>query len=646
MATIPKRLPTRSLQEWEANKPTAQRANGHLQRVIRCAPPSWRAAIARRFDTAAPLLDQALTAQEFCMQPPEWVKAWGLMQMVADFEDKYGFAAVWDLSDDEICTMAKKLAAEADELDALTISQGGDLAARVDSIRLLIRASGVTEDKPIVGLPAILRAQDAAWWRRRLRVHVARMLEGGAIGLGLVHKGAGGYVSHGGLAQRIAQLKRNAAALEKMLLRNEAGQVYTVAELAALGVANPVIRGGELMTRIRGAEEYADDRGHVGIFITLTAPSRFHRKRTGAGGRMVNNPKWCGAAPRDTQGWLNGMWKKSRSKLHRKGVRFYGLRVAEPHHDATPHWHMLVWVEGEAQAQMVESVLREYWLSDDGDERGAQANRVNFKRMTRGGAAGYVAKYIAKSVGHIALAEHRDVVDGQQLSMNFGQEDPSDWKESGGEGYQRVDAWASRWGIRQFQALGMPSVTVWRELRRVTPDQLELFEREGDRQTVRAFHACHRVGDVRADWRQFMEAMGGHARKRCDWHLRIARREVEVLQKQTNKYEEPLRHGPIVGLQARGRMCGTWLISRRIAWSPVANEALDAAQAEDSGAAQELRTHAALPRAWTGFNNCTARTTGGLTRQFFGRGRHHIEDCYPTDVVAQFKKLQQQKAWQ
>ena len=80
------------------------------------------------------------------MQPPEWVKAWGLMQMVADFEDKYGFAAVWDLSDDEICTMAKKLAAEADELDALTISQGGDLADRVDSIRLLIRASGVTED--------------------------------------------------------------------------------------------------------------------------------------------------------------------------------------------------------------------------------------------------------------------------------------------------------------------------------------------------------------------------------------------------------------------------------------------------------------------------------------------------------------------
>ena len=132
MATIPKRLPTRSLQEWEANKPTAQRANAHLQRVIRCAPPAWRAAIARRFDDRAPVLDQALTAQDFCMQPPEWVKAWGLMQMVADFEDQYGFAAVWDLSDDEICTMAKKLATEADEGAVLIEVVHGDVATEIE----------------------------------------------------------------------------------------------------------------------------------------------------------------------------------------------------------------------------------------------------------------------------------------------------------------------------------------------------------------------------------------------------------------------------------------------------------------------------------------------------------------------------------
>lgn len=654
MPTIPRKLPNASLADWEKNKPTLHMARGHLERVIRCAPASWQAAIKGRFDNAVPpVLAAVQTARDFLNTPPEWAQAWDLMQAVADFEDRFGAASLWNLDDHEICAMAKKLATEADELDALAQGQNATLADRVDSIRLLVRCVGIIEDKPITGEPAILRAQDPAWWRRRLRVHVARVVEAGAVGLGQVHKGRGGYVSGEGLLRRQAQLKRNAQALGRTLYRNEAGQVYNLAELAALGTANPIIRGGELMTRIRGAEEYADARAHVGLFVTLTLPSRFHPVKLGSGGRPVPNKKFVpGTTPRDGQLWLRDMWAKTRAALARRGVKMYGLRVAEPHHDATPHWHALIWAEDEAGALEIEKQVRRYWMSDDGQERGAVENRVNVKRMVKGGAAGYVAKYIAKSVGHLALAEHMDVVDGQQLVMDFGQTDQRQLQETG-QGYRRVDAWAATWGIRQFQTIGMPSVTVWRELRRVTGDQLELFAREGDRDTVRAYQACHRRGDLRADWRLFMEAMGGHALPRGRWHLRTAHRTPE--DGQVNKYGEEVKVGRIVGLRAqRGRMCGRWLVSRRIAWAPVIGEDTHAAHAVDAAGqaqghdsdTQGAPARAALPRAWTGFNNCTARLTGEVSRIVFGRGDHEIEDWCTPQVVAHFRALRNAEAWQ
>lgn len=648
---IPRKLPNASLAEWEKNKPTAHMARTHMERLIKCAPAAWRAAIGERFAPKKPSIAAALqTDAEYLATPPEWAQAWDLLQAIADFEDEYGAATLWNLGDWEICEMAKKLASEADELDDLCIARGEGLAARVDSIRMLVRCVGITEDKPIQGEPAIKRAQDAAWWRRRLRVHVARVVEAGAVGLGLVHKARGGYVSQDGLQRRQAQLKRNAEALTRTLYRNEAGQVYNLRELAALGNANPIIRGGELMTRIRGAEEYADARAHVGLFVTLTLPSRFHPVKLGSGGRPIPNKKYAGATPRDGQMWLRDMWAKTRAALARKGVRMYGLRVAEPHHDATPHWHALVWAEHEAGAQAIEATVRKYWLSDDGDERGAFENRVNIKRMVKGGAAGYVAKYIAKSVGHLALAEHQDLVDGQQIAMDFGKADPRDVKEPAA-GYQRVDAWAATWGIRQFQTIGMPSVTVWRELRRVTRDQLELFQLEGDKPTVQAYHACHRHGEIRADWRRFMEAMGGHALKRGQWHLRTAHNMTE--DGQVNKYGEPVTVGRIVGLQTqKGRMRGRWLVSRRMLWKPVIGELPHAAHAQAgqsttaAGQAQGGGTppaRAALPRAWTGFNNCTARLETGLRQRVFGRGDHEIEDWCTPEVVAHFRALRAQQ---
>lgn len=652
---IPRLLPTSSLRDWETNKPRMQMVKYHLQRVADCAPTGWKAAIAEH-------LAGAITKEGQQPNIPEWVQAWDKLQQIADFDAAYGDAARLNLSDYEICTWAKQLAAQVDEfMDGCELARFS-LAERGQALTMMLRTTGALTIEDLVGLfkfkdgdtpqdkdrkvdAAIKRSSDDSWWRRKLRRLVARVVEAGAIRLGMVNMAKGRYISHGGLVRRQAQIKRNTEALQRSLYRNEAGQVYTLAELAALSTANPLVRGGELMTRIRGAEEYADSHGHVGLFITLTLPSKFHPVTIRAG-KTRHNKKYKGATPRDGQEWLRDTWAKARAKLARLGVKIYGLRVAEPHHDGTPHWHALLWTESQADAITLEATLHHYWLAEDGQERGAQDNRVCIKHMDRGGAAGYVAKYIAKSVGHVALTDHQDLVNGDQIKMEFGEETS--------QGHQRVDAWAACWGIRQFQTIGMPSVTAWRELRRVSKDQLDLFNQEGDLQTMSAYRACHRQGNLRADWRVFMEAMGGHALKRHEWHLRTVTTMVE--EGQVNRYGEAVEVGRIVGLTPqRGRMCGRWLVSRRIAWMPVANESSTHAahafktKTENPNAAGQAQSASmapvrqALPAAWTGFNNCTARLTHGLRKALFGREDDEESDWNDPDGQVMPKRHQRVK---
>lgn len=677
---IPRQAPKHSsAHEWLQSRPTHALADSHLARIVESAPMEWQDALRTRYayveltpkndpqgqqDPSIRRIKPGTDAYDKwqLQQLPESYRAWDRMQAMADFEDKFGAALRFNLSDEEIRDWANKLVFDVEELDAWATVARVPLHARVDMVRKIVRVIGITEDVPIKGEPGIKRAKDPKWWRRRLRTHVARVVEAGFINMGQVHLREGKYVSNAGMTRRRQQVARNAATLQQTLFTNEAGQVYNLGELAALGTSNPLVRGGELMTRIRGAEEYADRRGHVGLFVTLTAPSRFHPITVG-GGKPVRNKHYRGATPRDAQLWLRDKWSKTRARLDRLGVKPYGLRVAEPHHDGTPHWHALFWVEGEQQAEQLEETIRHYWMSDGGEERGAKQNRVNIKRMVQGGAAGYVAKYISKSVGHHALSEHYDLVDGELIEMRMtapadgdapqariddGSQPAKKAKPEIVNGHLRVDAWAATWGIRQFQTIGMPSVTVWRELRRVTPDQLELFANEGERDAVRAYRACHRDGAIKANWCEFMEAMGGHALKRKEWLLKPVHRHVH--EGQVNKYGEELKCGRLIGLTPqRGRMCGRYLVSRRIAWKPYVQAAASAAvtaadgidfeheegQAQGVGAATSRQ---ALPAAWTRFNNCTARLDVTQNTQLLTTRLHELGSMQAAIEAVEFEE--------
>ncbi|MGR8981778.1 MAG: replication endonuclease [Gammaproteobacteria bacterium] len=322
--------------------------------------------------------------------------------------------------------------------------------------------------------PAVNRMCCYRWWFRKIRNLRLRTLEEIARNIELVSRCRSTYASDYVIKLKRQQKEKNRLYLESTFVSNENGESYSLQELADRSVSNPAIRRAELMVRIKGFEMVAGLLGHVGEFYTLTVPSRMHACLHNG----ESNPRYDGPSPQKAQEYLTHLWSLIRSELHRRKIQPYGFRVVEPHHDGTPHWHLLLFMPPEHR-ETVREVMRNYALADSGNEPGAQIHR--FKAIaidpSQGTATGYIAKYIAKNIDGYALEQ--DLYGNDAL-----------------EAAERITAWANTWGIRQFQQIGGPSVTVWRQLRKMEKNDDE--ELEVIRQTATA-----------SDWAAFMMAMGG-----------------------------------------------------------------------------------------------------------------------------------------
>lgn len=434
---------------------------------------------------------------------------------------------------------------------------------------------------------AYLKLGDWQWWRREIRTLQKRELEEFARASGIVHTRKQIYCSDHNVAARVAQKKRNRALLSELEATNELGDTYTLEELAGLSVSNPAIRRSELMVRIAGFEEYAERLGYVGEFYTVTCPSRFHRKTTvrdkwGHLRGVIDNEKYNGSSVRDAHDYLVNVGCLIRSALHRRDLPLFGFRVAEPHHDGCPHWHYLVFVPADRQREC-RRVFRHYAMVDSPTEKGARRNR--FKAVgidkARGSAAGYIAKYIAKNI------------DGAGLEADL-------YGHDAHESASRIDAWASCHGVRQFQQIGGPSVTVWRELRRLDEQDPGTLE-------------TARIAADSANWADFCELMGsGRSQpiKPAYWQeIDTATGEVSPV---VNKYGEPVA-GRLFGL-----LCGELrsVCTRFYSWT--VSRVQTAFKPWQAGVREGVALFCGVPLPsganappWSSVNNCTALPGAG-----------------------------------
>ncbi|MFM1711889.1 replication endonuclease [Aeromonas salmonicida] len=465
----------------------------------------------------------------------------------------------------------------------------------------------------------LVRLLDESWWLRKINRAWAIYCELIAILTGQVRKGVSPYASAHAVREFTQRKAAQRAWMESMSAVNEElGQEIDLTDAIMASVANPEIRRHELMVRMRGFEDMAQEQGKLGLFLTLTAPSSYHAWRVGKQdkSKTYQNEDFNNATPTETNRLLCKQWARFRAALAREKVGAFGFRVVEPHHDATPHWHCLLFINPEHQHVFL-TLLAFHFTAAERDElkmpNGAELNalaqsrirnklphiksllditdkqtikainpRVNWKEIdpTKGSATGYIAKYIAKNI------------DGHAVGMDYEAEAPVDHTTIA------VAAWASCWRIRQFQQIGGPAVSVWRELRRLGDEVIEW-----DCVLEAARHAADNNR-----WGDFINAMGGIDAPRKEHLIRLSKR----LDEAANKYGEDVIKllGVIsdVGQTTATTRTEGWQIVRKGADVLGLGEQREHAVGERS----ELPLSSGSCAPWSSFNNCTEGSKSGV----------------------------------
>jgi len=295
--------------------------------------------------------------------------------------------------------------------------------------------------------PSLARMLCADWWYRKLWQLRCEWREEQLRAVCLVNKKASPYVSFEAVIHKREQRRKSLEFFRSHELVSDEGDTLDMEDVVNASNSNPAHRRNEMMACVKGLELIAQMRGDCAVFYTITCPSRFHA--TLNNGRP--NPKWTTATVRQSSDYLVYTFAAFRKAMHKAGMRWYGVRVAEPHHDGTVHWHLLCFMR-KKERRSVTALLRKFAIREDREELGSNTGprfKAELINPRKGSPTSYIAKYVSKNI------------DGRGLSDEISAETGKSLRDSA----ENVGAWASLHRVQQFRFFGIPGRQAYRELR-------------------------------------------------------------------------------------------------------------------------------------------------------------------------------------
>ncbi|EAQ1150687.1 replication endonuclease [Salmonella enterica subsp. enterica serovar Pomona] len=339
---------------------------------------------------------------------------------------------------------------------------------------------------------AISRMISVRFWSRHFRTFTRRWREHLYIVVGDVRRQRSVICSPQWVQHWLVSRKRGREIMAETDIEDEeTGETLPLLSAVDASVSNNEKRRAEMLTRVKGLEELAaldhmsQDSDYVALFFTWTAPQQYHAwLETGR-----RNRKWNGASPRETQRYFTRTFKNFSTALTRRDIHIFGMHVTESHHDGTPHWHGILFVRREQEATL-RDVFEGYANAENCSAhrpgKPPEQSQLMIKPVDKrmGSLTAYITKHICRNLEGCAPGG-RDKETGRP------------WTELA----RHSAAWASLWGIKQFQFTGGPPVSVWRELRKLSD------QKQADSVSP-VFGELHHAAGA-GDWAEYTRLQGG-----------------------------------------------------------------------------------------------------------------------------------------